>query len=371
MDTTGIKKRYAYIDNIKLAACFLVVAGHFFMSMTANGIMPYSTAYYYLLYTVYTFHVPVFFVCSGFLYQKGNRVHSFQSWRGSISRKLLDLGVPYCVFTAITVLLKHVFENEVTSRSGDLLQTLFVHPTAPYWYLYALFFMFVFIPCDKSPKGAVILFGAAVAVKLLIIVLKVNGISPPTLLKEKTGSFALYLMVHIVFYTFSRFVWFAGGMLLAFADESALRRAAKYVLPVSLTGALVLSCFTFHPPYDYDTFPQFFIGVLLVIAVVFAAMAIAPSALNTLSKRFSEYFMPVFVTHTIFSAGIRIALIKLGIDNLALHLLGGIVGGFVLPILVYALCKRITPLMFFFYPTKTIRLMRQKHEQTQRVISEK
>lgn len=371
MGDSGMKKRYAYIDNIKLAACLLVVIGHFFMSMTANHVMPYSVPYYYILRTVYTFHVPLFFVCSGFLYQKGNRVHSFQSWRSSVGKKLLDLGIPYFVFSTVTVLLKHLFENEVTSKSGDLVHTLFVNPTAPYWYLYVLFFLFACIPCAKSKKGAVLLFAAAFALKLLIIILEVSHISPTHWIKKNIGSFPLYLIVHIFFYSFTHMVWFAGGMVLSFAKEDAVRRAAKFVAPISFAATLTLSFFTFQPPKHYDSFSQFFIGVLFVTAIVFAAVAITPAPLNAISERFSEYFMPIFVTHTVFSAGIRIVLMKLGVNTLPFHLLGGIVGGIVLPIAVYALCKRITPLMFFFYPTKTIRLMRKKYEQTQRVISKK
>ena len=361
MENTAIKKRYAYIDNIKLSACLLVVAGHFFMSMTANGLMPYSAPYYYILHTVYTFHVPVFFVCSGFLYQKTNRVHSFVSWRNNVGRKLLDLGVPYGVFTTVTVLLKHLFENDVTSRSGDLLNTLFVHPTAPYWYLYALFFIFVFIPCVKSGKGAILLLSAAFAIKLAIIILSVYNISLPQLVKERTGSIFLYMVLHIVFYSFSRLIWFAGGMALAFAKEEAVKKAARIVLPVSLTAAIVLSAVAFHPPQDYDKFSQFFIGALMVVFIVFATITFSPSSRNTVSERFADYFMPVFVTHTIFSAGIRIVLMKLGIDSLAVHILGGIIGGFVLPAVTYLICRKLTPLMFVFYPNRTIKLMRKQY----------
>ena len=51
-------------------ACLLVVIGHLYMSMMAGGwISENNILYCWPIQTVYTFHVPLFFVCSGFLYQ--------------------------------------------------------------------------------------------------------------------------------------------------------------------------------------------------------------------------------------------------------------------------------------------------------------
>ena len=63
-------KRYLWIDNLKMFACLLVVIGHLYMSMMAGGwISENNILYCWPIQTVYTFHVPLFFVCSGFLYQ--------------------------------------------------------------------------------------------------------------------------------------------------------------------------------------------------------------------------------------------------------------------------------------------------------------
>ena len=65
-----MEKRHIWIDNIKLFACILVAAGHFFMSMTASGVISDTMAYNWFIDTIYYFHVPLFFICSGYLYQK-------------------------------------------------------------------------------------------------------------------------------------------------------------------------------------------------------------------------------------------------------------------------------------------------------------
>ena len=45
-------------------------------------------------------------------------------------------------FSFITWLFKTLFSNDVNNQVGGLIDTLVFHPTAPYWYLYALFLFF-------------------------------------------------------------------------------------------------------------------------------------------------------------------------------------------------------------------------------------
>ncbi len=64
------KKRDIWVDNVKVVACILVVLGHFYQSMVKSGIA--DDTFFYKLFnnTIYYFHVPLFFICRGFLYQK-------------------------------------------------------------------------------------------------------------------------------------------------------------------------------------------------------------------------------------------------------------------------------------------------------------
>ena len=62
------QKRYVWVDYIKIFACLLVVFGHLYMSMMAGGWIKETARYYcWPVQTIYTFHVPLFFICSGFL----------------------------------------------------------------------------------------------------------------------------------------------------------------------------------------------------------------------------------------------------------------------------------------------------------------
>lgn len=62
------KTHLQWVDHTKLLACALVVLGHFAQSMVRAGILPDTVAYTLCNSALYTFHVPLFFICSAYLY---------------------------------------------------------------------------------------------------------------------------------------------------------------------------------------------------------------------------------------------------------------------------------------------------------------
>ena len=159
------RARETWPDAVKVFACALVVLGHFTQSMVKSDFMPGDSLYGWFQMTVYTFHVPLFFICSGYLYQKFSHVDSLSSWGRNVIKKALALGVPYFFFTCVTLAMKALAGDMANEAEGGPLQTLFLHPTAPYWYLYALFFMFLVVPTVKTRKGALAIVGTSLTLK--------------------------------------------------------------------------------------------------------------------------------------------------------------------------------------------------------------
>ncbi len=161
------KQREIWVDNVKVIACILVVLGHFFQSMTQANVLPVNDLYQWFNQTIYYFHVPLFFICSGYLYQKLSVVNDVHSWGRNVLKKLLVLGIPYFTFSLATWVLKTLFSSSVNSEIGGLGDTLFLHPTSPYWYLYALFFLFLITPTFRNRSIAMIGLIIALAFKAL------------------------------------------------------------------------------------------------------------------------------------------------------------------------------------------------------------
>lgn len=161
------RKREKWVDDVKVIACVLVVLGHFFQSMTKAGIVSENHLHEWFNTTIYYFHVPLFFISSGYLYQKYSKINDAKSWFRNVCKKALALGVPYVTFTTATWVLKTVFSSNVNVQIGGLGDTLLIHPAAPYWYLYALFFIFLVTPTFSGKKMAIVGLLIAAAAKIL------------------------------------------------------------------------------------------------------------------------------------------------------------------------------------------------------------
>lgn len=116
-----------------------------------------------------------------------------------MAKKALSLGVPYLTFSTATWILKTMFSGSVNDQIGGLGDTLLLHPTAPYWYLYALFFIFLVTPTFSTAKMASIGLIAAVAVKAYIL----TG--------EGTGIYAVSTVL-------ANEIWFVLGMSICVFD---------------------------------------------------------------------------------------------------------------------------------------------------------
>lgn len=138
--------------------------------MVKASILPDNSLYQWFNTTIYYFHVPLFFICSGYLYQKYSRVDSIGAWKRNVLKKAVALGIPYFVFSFATWLLKTLFADSVNNQIGGLGDTLFLHPTSPYWFLYILFLIFVVTPAVKTLTGMAVLSGVAIAGKVFQII---------------------------------------------------------------------------------------------------------------------------------------------------------------------------------------------------------
>lgn len=168
-EKTAARTREKWVDDVKVIACILVVLGHFFQSMTKASILPENDLYEWFETTIYYFHVPLFFICSGYLYQKYSNINSVDSWCKNVEKKALALGVPYLTFSTATWLLKTMFSDSVNKQADGLFSTLVVNPSAPYWYLYALFFIFLVTPTFSDVKVAAIGLIVALAAKTIVL----------------------------------------------------------------------------------------------------------------------------------------------------------------------------------------------------------
>ena len=163
------KTRIIWVDNVKILAIFLVALGHMLMGLFDAGVFTAETYPQGFVSYIYVFHVPLFFMCSGFIYQQFTKTDGFKDYSRNLLKKLVALGIPYFVFVSVTYVIKTVFSSSVnhSNRTG-LIDMLFCNLSAPYWFLYALFLLFAVSPVFKRKSVAVIGIIAAAALNVVL-----------------------------------------------------------------------------------------------------------------------------------------------------------------------------------------------------------
>lgn len=326
------KQREYWVDDVKILACVLVVLGHFFQSMVKSGIISDSLIFEWFNATLYYFHVPLFFICSGYLFQKYSSVRSFNEWKASVGKKLVALGVPYFVFSLLTWFLKVVFSSTVNDQVDGLAVVLFFKPLSPYWYLYTLFFIF-FISFTVANKRELYLI---MSIAMLIKVLNILGI---------------YTGVYAIDKIFEHAVWFVFGVGIAYGIFPKL---SKRVLLFFATVFILLSPIPVLIGKKINWF-SFVMGIIACYVVI--CFFIQYSQTGKQDKKLlglSRYTMPIFLMHTLFAAPFRTLLLKLNITEWWIHVLLGLLISFIGPIIAMMLLDKLKPLDFIVYPLRYV-----------------
>ena len=245
-EKTAVRTREKWVDDVKVIACILVVLGHFFQSMTKASILPENDLYEWFETTIYYFHVPLFFICSGYLYQKYSKVNGVSSWCKNVAKKVLALGVPYVTFTTATWVLKKLFSGSINGRVGGFIDTLIFEPAAPYWYLYALFFIFLVTPTFNSVKAAAVGLVVALAAKGLIL----TG-----------GGYGVYAVSTVL----SNEIWFVLGMSICAFDVQPKGRKVQGTICGLLF--IILSILMYKAGIS-GGLASFVMGLLACVAVI-------------------------------------------------------------------------------------------------------
>ncbi|OUP80852.1 acyltransferase [Lachnoclostridium sp. An169] len=337
------KNRIVWIDSMKLFACLLVVVGHLYMSMEAGGWIAGDAFYYcFPIQTVYTFHVPLFFVCSGYLYQCKKVEYSVRSHINNIKNKALNLGVPYLLFTLITLMLKIIFSDAVNNQATPVIRTIFWEPVAPYWYLYALFFIFCVIPRQKNKNNLVLIFLISVIAKILYVFIP-WPFTFPDIIGKVVGNA----------------IWFSFGMILT---DCELRKKIlnKAVMAICFIIGVLLSLIYYRVNCDSMSV-QFIIAAMFVYAFVCLFAVVISEKGENIVPKLSKYFMPVFLIHTIVAAGFRTILLKIGINSFSVHFSAGLLVSILVPVLLYEIARRKWWLLFWIEPSKAIKMKREKY----------
>jgi fucose 4-O-acetylase-like acetyltransferase len=134
-----MKKYYEEVTNIKGLAILLVLLGHSIIYVPINlmEVEWCKTLYNYIYY----FHMPLFFIASGFLYNYSNNYKEY------VANKVNRILVPYFIFGTLDLISRNMFPS-LMHRDISMIDNIksILLSGGQYWFLYTLFIIFLIYP---------------------------------------------------------------------------------------------------------------------------------------------------------------------------------------------------------------------------------
>jgi len=327
-----MSQRYIWVDYAKAIGIILVVYGHVARGLY-NGDIYIPEALYQLADSIiYSFHMPLFFFLSGiFFYQ------SFEK-RGPVKlsfNKIDTIVYPYLVWSIIQGLIE-VQLSKYTNGSvaySDVF-VLLTSPRAHFWFLYALFIVFI--------SSAIMFF--IFPKKYLVVVL--------------IFSCLLYLYKHllpdnIIFRLLSRhFVYFVAGVAFFVYQASPTFSSFRSLLCLFVVFVLVQVMLNFFVQDELATIYAVKLSVALVsIAFIVSLSMYLAKKDRPLLALIGSASMAIYLMHILVGSGFRIFLKKsLGIDSYIVHLLLGSFVGVFIPLMAFIVINKFRIPFVFSMP---------------------
>ena len=224
-----MKERITYLDHIKAIAIFFVVMGH----VIQYWVLPLSYVDNRLWNIIYSFHMALFMMVSGYVFQMGVSVKNTPPRWHWIKKRFRQLMLPFIVWTVISAL-----------RSGNIERVfmILVQPDLGLWFIYVLFFISV-----SYMVGYKISIGMKIPIPIGILIVYLMWI----LLNIATdGNFGISMIT-------SHFVTYVVGCLL-YVCRSKIFPTDKQSICIRLLFAMILfgclACYVRKDCTEWDAY---------------------------------------------------------------------------------------------------------------------
>ena len=332
-----MRERDRTIDCLKGYACLLVVLDHVIAGIYNNtwGGVQIPIFCEPLRAFVSSFHVPLFMFLSGYLYKlnggweaKGGRIRF-------IEYKLLNLGIPYLVFSTVYIIINSMVPGVNTQSKLIDIVWIWRTPVAQYWFIYALLVLFMLFTT---------LSGSMTNWQITLLLLMMNILAP--VFDVSYGSFASGVSMGVAF---------GLGTIMPSLIIDGKKRSTKIIVIII---HLVFEFLIIHEKWNglnISCFIEQIFGIAASIA--FISLVIQSSKIMKILLFINKYSLVIYLTHTIFTAGSRIILNKFGVANYWVQLPCGMLAGVMIPVIGGWMVSKSPILDFFLHPSKSIKRM--------------
>jgi fucose 4-O-acetylase-like acetyltransferase len=347
-----VKHRLEWVDCAKGIGIVLVVVGHVWHGLFQAGLGARDGFEHFQVDLIYAFHMPLFFFLSGLFIER-----SAQKGTGKFVRdKLATIAWPYVIWTFLHWSAKKLMAGRTTVAAppfSDIVLGLFYDPYEHLWFLYVLLlFSFFFLLLYHLRFGLTAILLVGLAMYALDPARESGREQLQRWLADQTGLTVQMSCVVVLDRIVQSFVYLAAGAWLSRFLLECLPRMPLTLLGTLfvvssflLIGGFALQSVTAHGVYQGDSrnvWTSLPLAMLGIAATSALAVPIARVSWLGWVRRLGELSLQIYVAHIIFTAGVRIVLLKfLHIDSVALHVVVGTVAGVLFPVALALITPRL------------------------------
>jgi fucose 4-O-acetylase-like acetyltransferase len=334
-ENNTMQERNVWVDYAKAIGIILVVYGHVARGVFNAG-LPMDEAEFVLVDSIiYSFHMPLFFFLSGLFFfdslQKRGR-------GGLIINKIDTIAYPFIVWSLLQGLFEVALSN-YTNGQVTLVEvfSLLWMPRAQFWFLYALFLVFVvctFLYAKADRRfflPFVVLFGVLFVFQQDLTI----------------NNMTRFILGNTVFFALG--VWFNEVKAFFLARYSSL----TLVFGAMFIAGQYLFHVTFGMNYTDGGLPVLALATVSIFFMVALSMWLGQYRVDWLLF-IGASSMTIYLMHILAGSGVRVILSKfMGIDSITVHLLVGTLIGTAAPLVAQLIINRYR-LHFLLAPPKRI-----------------
>ncbi len=314
-------------------------------NLTANSQPDYRWFFYAVFNVIYAFHMPLFMMISGFVFRSAyGKSGTIDSDR--VKKQVYNLIIIYMFFSVAYGILKLLLGN-FTSDSMDIKSILMIPvlPIAPYWYLYVLIAFYLVFSWKKFDS-----LNCYIILLLLTATSIVSGL----------GTTHYFEISRILYYA----LFFYIGMLHRAKKDIIIGN--KLLSLILFIAAMTLFVLFWNSENNIGKTVNkiFFVNVIVALGISLTIWYFFENIKFLSENRFLQflgrYSLEIYVIHCIFTAGFRIILPKLGIENVYIGLVLNTAISTAIPIMISVICKRLNIHGLFFKPVTYIKNLKRE-----------
>lgn len=329
-------QRIGYIDALKGFTILCAVLGHVIGGYLTMGTYPEASGQLRKIYNlIYSFHMPLFMMLSGYLYYTAYFSDSGRSDRGRIHRQIYNhIGV-YVLYSILWGFFKIlaaslagvVMQREITPLNIAL---IWVKPVDIYWYLYVLIFLYLIFSVrwlTGTNRWILLIILAVVAVSG-------KGANIPWFCISKAMYHALFFFIGMAGKKYKD--WIIGNKYLTLALFAAA--VGKGVL------AWNKEQYTLKNLLGIITA----LGISLALWYVFQHIKFIGNI--KILEMCGRYSLEIYVIHNMIVSALKRVIPKVGIHNMYINIALNFIVSTTMPILFSMFCKKTNVYGLFFKP---------------------